>query len=387
MKTLYLDTSWGISGDHLHDNIKKMNLDGYEIRQEEIIRGGFRANRFIVEIENEHKHRHDHEDHRDLNDILEILSSSSLSAKIKTKAEEMFRLLAKAEAFVHKKKMEEIHFHEVGALDSIIDIVGSCIAFDYFGADRIVCWKTNLGGGFVNTSHGKLSVPPPAVAELCKGIPVFSDGSEMELTTPTGALILRSFVTDFASMPPIKLERMGCGAGTREIGSQPNMLRIFLGETENPPAIKSDKISVLETEIDDMQGENFGHIMDRLFALPVLDVFFIPVQMKKNRPGTLLTVLVEPNLLNKAAELILKETTTFGVRFHETSRIILERKSIDVQTSLGNIRVKLGIFGDDIIKASPEYEDCRNAAIKHNVPLKDVQAEALNKYYEQEKKP
>lgn len=400
MKILYLDTSWGISGDmtiaamldlglpfeYLRENIKKMNLHGYKIGHEDITRGGLRAKRFIVEIETEHEHNHDHDDHRHLDDILQILDSSALPAKIKNKAGAMFRRLAEVEALVHNKKTEEIHFHEVGAIDSIIDIVGSCLAFDYFSADKVVCWKTNLGSGFVNTSHGKLSVPPPAVAELVKGIPVFSDGSEMELTTPTGALILRSFVTDFDLMPAMKIERTGCGAGTRQIENQPNMLRISLGDTLSSASMVQEKITVLETEIDDMPSEHFGFVMDRLFALPALDVFFTSVQMKKNRPGTLLTVLTEPNLAGKAAEIILKETSTFGVRYYDVSRIKLEREIVEVKTSFGTIKIKTGRLGEDIIKASPEYEDCRKAAEKHGTPMKDVQAEAMNKYYEQEKK-
>lgn len=401
MKTLYLDTLWGISGDMtiaamldlglpfelLLENIIKIDISGYSLQQESVIRSGLRANMFIIELEDDHHddHNHHHE-HRNLNDILQLLEGSRLSTKIKNKAAQMFSLLAEAESVVHGVQVDKIHFHEVGALDSIIDIVGSCIAFDYFNAEKVICGKINLGGGFVNTSHGRLAVPPPAVTELCKGLPVFSDGSDMELTTPTGALIIRSFVTDFAPMPLMKLEKTGCGAGTREIAGHPNMLRIMLGEQDDSERNISEKITVLETEIDDMPAENFGYIMDKLLALPVLDVFFTPVHMKKNRPGTLITVLIEPHLTSKAAELMLRETSTFGVRHYETSRIILKRETVNIDTKYGKIAVKRGFLENKFIKASPEYEDCIKAAIKHNVPLREVQAEALRIFKEQENK-
>jgi len=398
MKILYLDTSWGISGDMtiaamldlgmpfdlLKENIGKLGISGYDLKHKEIIRCGLRAKRFIVEIK-EDLHHHDGS-HRDLKEILQIIDSSSLSGKIKVKAAEMFQLLAEAEAYVHSKKIEEVHFHEVGALDSIIDIVGACVAFDYFSPEEVVCGKINLGSGFVNTAHGRLAVPPPAVAELSKGMPVFSDGTDTELTTPTGALILRSFVTKFEPIPAMKLLETGCGAGTRELEGRANMLRIFLGESVETADSSLEKITVLETEIDDMPGENFGHLMDQLFALPVLDVFFTPVQMKKNRPGTLVTVLAKPDMANRAAEFILKNTTTFGVRYYEASRIKLDRKIETVETAYGAIRIKIGTLGQDIRKICPEFEDCRKAAIEHGVPLNEVQAEAVKKYYEQEKK-
>jgi len=398
MKILYLDTSWGISGDMtiaamldlgmpfdlLKENIRKLGISGYDLKQEEIKRCGLRAKRFIVEIK-EDSHYNDG-CHRDLKEILQIIDSSSLSGKIKIKAAEMFRLLAEAEAHVHGKKIEEVHFHEVGALDSIIDIVGACVAFDYFSPEEVVCGKINLGGGFVDTAHGRLAVPPPAVAELSKGMPVFSDGADTELTTPTGALILRSFVTKFEPFPAMKLLETGCGAGTRELEGRANMLRIFLGESEVTANASLEKITVLESEIDDMPAENFGHLMDQLLALPVLDVFFTPVQMKKNRPGTLVTVLANPDMANRAAEFILKNTTTFGVRYYEASRIILDRKIKKVETAYGVIRIKIGTLGQDIKKIFPEFEDCRKAAVEHAVPLSEVQAEAVKKYYEQEKK-
>jgi uncharacterized protein (TIGR00299 family) protein len=399
MKILYLDTSWGISGDMtiaamldlglpfdlLKENIGKLGISGYDLKQLEILRCGLRAKRFIVEIE-EHDPHHGSEHHRDLKEILQIIDSSSLSEKIKVKSGEMFRLLAEAEAHVHGKKIEEVHFHEVGALDSIIDIVGACIAFDYFSPSKVICGKINLGSGFVNTAHGRLAVPPPAVAELSKGLPIFSDGTDMELTTPTGALILRSFVTDFQPMPAMKLLKTGCGAGTKELQGKANMLRIFLGESEETVDNNIEKITVLETEIDDMPAENFGHLMDQLIALPVLDVFFTPVQMKKNRPGTLITVLTEPESAKHTAEIILKNTTTFGVRYYEALRLKLDRKIEEVETDYGMIRIKTGAFGHDNKKISPEFEDCSKAAMKHGVPLNDVQTEAVKKYNEREKK-
>lgn len=399
MKILYLDTSWGISGDMtiaamldlglpfdmLKENIGKLGIGGYHLGHEEIIRGGLRAKRFIVDLEEHDKH-HGHDHHRNLKEILNIIDSSKLAEKIKIKATEMFRLLAQTEANVHGKKIEEIHFHEVGAVDSIIDIVGACIAFDYFSPDKVVCTNINLGGGFVNTSHGKLAVPPPAVAELSKGLPVFSDGTDSELTTPTGALILRSFVTDFEPLPAMKLLKTGCGAGTKELPGKANMLRILLGESGDEAEHGTEKITVLETEIDDMPAENFGHLMEQLFALPVLDVFFTPVQMKKNRPGTLITVLTEQDKAKRTAEFILKNTTTFGVRYYDARRLILDRKIENVETVYGPIRIKIGTLGQDIKKISPEFEDCRKAAIEHGVSLNEVQTEALKKYNELEKK-
>lgn len=399
MKILYLDTSWGISGDMtiaamldlglpfdmLKENIAKLGIGRYHLGQEEIIRGGLRAKRFIVDIE-DHDSHHGHDHHRDLKEILSIIDSSKLTDKIKNKAADMFRLLAQTEANVHGKKIEEVHFHEVGAVDSIIDIAGACIAFDYFSPDKVFCTKINLGGGFVNTAHGKLAVPPPAVAELSKGLPVFSDGTDSELTTPTGALILRSFVTDFKPMPAMRLIRTGCGAGTKELQGKANMLRILLGESDDEAEYGAEKITILETEIDDMPAENFGHLMEQLFALPVLDVFFTPVQMKKNRPGTLITVLIEPDKAKRTAEFILKNTTTFGVRYYEALRLILDRKIESVETEYGPIRIKIGTLGQNIKKISPEFEDCRKAALEHGVSLNEVQTEALKKHNELEKK-
>jgi hypothetical protein len=296
----------------------------------------------------------------------------------------MFELLAEVEGRVHGKSPEEVHFHEVGAVDSIVDIIGACIGFDYFGADRIISNRLNLGGGTVKTDHGELAVPPPAVSELIVGIPVFGDNSGFELTTPTGALIVRTFADEFGPMPAMVIEKTGYGAGTRDIKGRANVLKIYLGETET--GYLTDTVTMLETQIDDMTPEAFGYLMERLFDIPVLDAYYTPVQMKKNRPGILLTVIQKPENTPTTLDVIFRNSTTLGVRRRETGRYILERVSASVKTKYGEISVKVSARSDYSPMIAPEYEDCNKAAQKHNVSLQDVHLEAINEYKKREGK-
>jgi uncharacterized protein (TIGR00299 family) protein len=404
MKVIYIDPSAGISGDmtiaafldlgmpfdHLKKQLDLLELDGYSISTEETKSGSLRGVKFKVDAQThkEESNHHDHTNHshtRGLKEIKDIITSSGLSEKIKTKAIEMFELLAEVEGKVHGKSPKEVHFHEVGAVDSIVDIIGACIAFDYFSPDFVVCGNVNLGSGSVNTAHGRLPVPPPAVAELIKGVPAFSDDSGVELTTPTGALILKTFVNRFAPFPLMRTEKIGYGAGTRELPNRSNILRLFLGETDEVPELKEESITVLEAEIDDMQPELFGYLMERVQEIPVLDLYFTSIQMKKNRPGVLFTVLIEKQLTGKAVELILTETTSLCVRRYDINRYCLDRDYVNVETRYGKVRMKIGKAGGRVLNISPEYEDCKELAIKNNIPLKSVINEVIRKYKEKEK--
>jgi hypothetical protein len=322
------------------------------------------------------KHGHDH---RGYTEIAGMITGSGLSENVKRRALSVFKRIGEAEAKIHGVPLTQIHFHEVGAVDSIVDIVGACIAVEALGVDEIQASPPRLGSGFVETAHGKFPVPAPATLELLRGIPTQSSSEPVELVTPTGAALLAEFCTRFGPMPAMSIEKIGYGAGTRDLEKTPNVLRAVLGVASAVPSRSSeeaDAVAVIETNIDDMNPQLFGDVMERLLAAGALDVFLTPVQMKKNRPGTLLTVLCERNSVDALAELLLTHTTSFGVRVHEAQRRKLAREIVRVKTRFGEIEVKVGRLGGKIVARAPEFELCKQAAAKFDVSVKEVYGEA-----------
>ena len=331
-------------------------------------------------------HEHGHS-HRRLAEIRKIISGAAISDSAKNTAIAVFNALGTAEAKIHDVPVETIHFHEVGAVDAIVDIVCAAVGAEALGVDQIVCSRLNVGGGTVKCAHGTFPVPAPATLELLKGAPVYSSGLEAELVTPTGAAIAKTLAISFGAFPEMKIERSAYGAGSRDFPGHPNVLRIVIGEALAALAAKtqSDTISVLEANLDDLNPQVFGYVMDRLLEEGALDVFGMPVQMKKNRPGTLLTVLCKPHDAEKLIQLVFSETTTLGVRRREESRQTLARRWESVRTEWGEVRIKIASMNGTVTNYAPEYEDCRRIAAEHHVPLKTVMQEA-SRAYSREKK-
>jgi len=326
-----------------------------------------------------HKHRHSH---RGLNEIKEIISAAKISASAKKTAASIFEALGAAEAKIHNVPVQDIHFHEVGAVDAIVDVVCAAVGAEALGADEIICSPLNVGGGSVKCAHGTFPVPAPATLELLRDAPVYSSAIQAELVTPTGAAIVKTLVKRFAAFPELKIEKSAYGAGSRDFQGHPNVLRVVIGEAATKLASKTnfDTISVLEANLDDLNPQVFGYVMDRLLEDGALDVFGMPVQMKKNRPGTLLTVLCKPEDADKLTQLIFSETTTLGVRRREESRQTLARRWENVRTEWGEVRIKIASMNGTITNYAPEYEDCRRIAAEHRVPLKTVMQEAAREY-------
>ncbi len=328
-------------------------------------------------------HRHTHE-HRGLREIRAIIGKAPISGSAKQKAIATFEALGAAEAKIHNKAIEQIHFHEVGATDAIVDIVCAMVGAEALGVDEWVGSPVNVGGGRVKCAHGEFPVPAPAAVELLKDAPVFSSGIELELVTPTGAALLHTLVSRFAPVPGMKIEKAGYGAGSRDIKGHANVCRILVGTTvETQLAASQETISVLEANLDDLNPQVFGYVLDRALAEGALDVFGTPVQMKKNRPGMLLTVLCKPEDAQRMAKLLFTETTTLGVRMREEKRQALLRRTVTVQTPWGEVRLKVANLNGTVANYAPEYEDCRRLAAEHHVPLKQVMQEALRAYQEQ----
>jgi uncharacterized protein (TIGR00299 family) protein len=331
-------------------------------------------------------HEHGHS-HRGLSEIRTIICASAISDSAKTTAIAIFEALGAAEAKIHNVPVESIHFHEVGAVDAIVDIVCAAVGAEALGVDGIVCSALNVGGGSVKCAHGTFPVPAPATVELLKNAPVYSSGIEAELVTPTGAAIAKTLATRFGAFPEMKIEKSAYGAGSRDFPGHPNVLRIVIGEAV--PVLtgktRSETISVMEANLDDLNPQVFGYVMDRLLKEGALDVFGMPVQMKKNRPGTLLTVLCKPEDAEKLIQLIFSETTTLGVRRREESRQTLARRWESVRTEWGEVRIKIASMNGTVTNYAPEYEDCRRIAAEHHVPLKTVMQEA-SRAYSREKK-
>lgn len=325
-----------------------------------------------------HPHGHGDEPHRSLGQILHLIGLSALSTAGKARAGALFRRLGEAEAAIHNVPIETIHFHEVGAVDSIIDIAGVVFAMDWLGIDDIVASPLNVGGGTVPIAHGTFPVPAPATALLLKGVPIFSAGPQVELTTPTGALLVSDYAREYGPAPAMTIDRIGYGAGTRDFSSVPNVVRVLIGERTPATAARStESVIQIECEIDDMNPQWFQPAMDTLFAAGALDVFLTPVVMKKGRPGTLVTVLAPEGLRQAVVDILFRDTTTIGVRVQSVARETLERRWVEVSTSGGPVRIKVAERGGVVLNAAPEFDDCLRIAEATGRPLKDVQAEAL----------
>jgi pyridinium-3,5-bisthiocarboxylic acid mononucleotide nickel chelatase len=425
-KILYFDCFSGISGDMVLgslldaglplDELKRalgsLAVSGYEIDAKKVLRAGVSSTKFVVHDANarhEHlapstKHQHEHlapstqhehlapgtshqhehpapaqvHPHRGLPDIFKLIDGSALSAVGRDRAKALFKRLAEVEGAIHHMPVEQVHLHEVGALDSIIDIVGAVFGLEWLGVDQVVCSPLNVGGGMVHSAHGVFPVPAPATVKLLEGVPIYGGTIQQELVTPTGALIASSYASSFGAIPPMMVERIGYGAGGRDIPDTPNVLRILVGQTaERSPG---DRVTVLECEIDDMNPQIFGSLMDKLYDAGALEVFYVPVQMKKNRPGTLLTVIVPPAIRPTIADLVFRETTTIGLRYADVDRECLQRESVSVETPIGTVRFKVARRNGRLMNASPEFEDCVRLAAANNLSVKEVQALAIKAY-------
>jgi pyridinium-3,5-bisthiocarboxylic acid mononucleotide nickel chelatase len=331
----------------------------------------------------EHKHEHTHS-HRGLKEIRQIINAAAISQPAKERAIRIFEALGTAEAKVHNSELDTIHFHEVGAIDAIVDIVCAAVGAEALGVDEWVCSPLNVGGGTVVCAHGTFPIPAPATLELLKHAPVYSGEIQKELVTPTGAAIVSVLARRFSSFPTMKAEKVAYGAGTRNFKNHPNVLRLTVGETaeQNEAAFPIEEISVLEANVDDMTPQVFGYAMERALQEGALDVFGTPVQMKKSRPGMLLTVLCRTEDSQRLTKLILTETTTLGVRMRRESRAALVRRHVSVTTRWGDVRMKLANLNGSVSNYAPEYEDCRRIAAEQNVPLKTVMQEAIKIYLE-----
>jgi pyridinium-3,5-bisthiocarboxylic acid mononucleotide nickel chelatase len=377
VRIAYLDCNSGISGDMtlgalvdagvelaaISAGIDSLGLAGVKLVANEVKRKGFRGTHIVVEHQPEHAHRH-------LHHITDMIDGSQLSPRQKDLAKRIFTRLGEAEAKVHGTTIRKVHFHEVGAVDSIADIVGAAIGWDLLGVDRIVCSPVPTGRGTVSIAHGLCSIPAPATAELLTGIPLAESQVQAELTTPTGAAIVATLVDGFGPVPAMKIERIGYGAGTRELAEQANLLRLFVGEAVE--ALAADQAWVVETNLDDVSGEVIGYATSKLWETGALDVYTTPIQMKKNRPGVTLTVLCQASQIEKVEKILFRETGTLGVRRWPVSRHKLERKPHKVETEYGPIDGKLGWIAGQEPSFSPEFEACSRVASERGVPLKDV---------------
>ena len=334
-----------------------------------------------AEVPAPHEHAHSHG--RGLGEIRQIISGASISGRAKKTAITIFEALGRAEAKIHNTSIESVHFHEVGAVDAIVDIVCAAVGAEALEVDEIICSPLNLGGGMVKCAHGTFPVPAPAAVELLAHAPVYSSGLQAELVTPTGAAIVRTLASRFAAFPEMKIQKSGYGAGSRDFPGHPNVVRLTVGEAVSESlAAKtaSEAITILEANLDDLNPQVFGYVMDRLLGEGALDAFGMPVQMKKNRPGMLLTVLCRPEDTNKLTELIFTETTTLGVRRRNEIRQTLARRWETVRTQWGDVRIKIASMNGTVTNYAPEYEDCRRIAEEQHVPLKQVMSDAVEAY-------
>jgi hypothetical protein len=388
MKLAYFDCFSGISGDMtlgavldagcdlalLRSGLQALPVPGWTISSEKVWKNGLSATFVRVTTEDQTKHR-------SLAAILEIFDKSQLSDSVRNNAAAIFRKLGEAEASVHDVPIEKIHFHEVGAVDAIVDIVGACIGFESLGIQKFACSPLNVGGGSAKMAHGILPVPAPATAKLLQGKPTYSNGVQRELVTPTGAAIVATLCDSFGPQPPMSVSSIGYGAGSADLEAQPNVVRIMIGEAADKVVPGFDEeISVIEANLDDMNPQIYGYFQEKALAAGALDVYIAPVQMKKNRPGTLLTLLCKPQDTNALMSLIFAETTTFGARTYTAQRRTLPRESVNVHTQYGDVRIKLSRVNGLIQHLAPEFEDCRKLAVEKNVPLQRVISDALRAY-------
>jgi hypothetical protein len=383
MKIAYFDCFSGASGDMilgsmidaglsphlLRKELRKLQIPTVRLKVKKVLKGGISATQVIVEGRDETR------SHRNLKELLRIVERSDLEPEVKKKSKEIFQRIASVEAKIHRKPIDRIHFHEIGGLDSIVDIVGSVWGLQQMGTDEIHVSKVNVGAGFVKCEHGVLPVPAPATLSLMKGKPIYSSGVEKELLTPTGAAILTSLGSEFGPMPLMRVEKIGYGAGRDDL-PHPNLLRLIIGTSTATSG--KERVVVIETNIDDMNPQFYDYIMEKLLTMGVLDVFFTPIMMKKNRPATLLTVICPSERMLSIIDFLLRETTTLGLRWHEEERALADREILTLKTKYGEIHFKLARWEGKAISLSPEYEDCKRLALKKGVPLKEI-FEAANK--------
>jgi len=427
-RTLYLDCFSGASGDMvlgalldlglpieaLRDALGSLAVDCGMVTSERVLRSGISATKFRVlepvaahadvappdghrrdRDDHQHAHTHPHPhphghqhaagelaQHHSLAEISTYLDRSALSATARERARELFQRLAEAESAIHGVPLERVHLHEVGAVDSIIDVVGAVFGMEWLGAERVVASPLNVGSGTVRCAHGVFPVPAPATLRLLQGAPIYAKGVATELTTPTGALLVTAYADSFGPMPPMRVARIGYGAGDKDFVDYPNVLRMMLGEDDGDAA--AERIVSIQCEIDDMNPQLFGPLMDRLYTAGALEVYYAAVQMKKNRPGTLVTVIAPPARRDAISGVLFTETTTIGVRYQEMERERLEREMQPVDTPVGTIRFKIARRGGAIVNAAPEFEDCARAAAERGLPIKEVQARAIKAWMDRE---
>jgi len=381
MKIAYFDCFSGASGDmilgalidaglsprRLREELKKLHLPAITVKAKKVLKGGISATRVTVEGKDEKR------PHRDLKEMLKIVARSDLDKDVKTKSQEIFERIASTEAEIHRSVKEKIHFHELGGLDSVVDICGAVWGLRQIGIDQIHVSKVNVGAGFVRCEHGLLPVPAPASLSLMKGKPIYSSGVDKELLTPTGAAILTTLGSSFGNLPPMKVERIGYGAGRDDL-PHPNVLRLMIGTPET--AAREERVRVVETNIDDMNPQFYDYIMEQMLKMGVKEVFLTPVFMKKNRPATLLTAICSPGQMPVVTEFLFRETTTIGLRWREERRALADRETLSFDTKYGKIRFKLARWEGAVINVSPEYEDCKRLALERKIPLKEVFEEA-----------
>ena len=376
----------GCGVEHLRADLRGLQVPGWELTAEKVWKNGMAATQVKVVTEDQSKHR-------SLSAILEILQKSQLAPTVGERAAAIFQKLGEAEARVHDVPLEKIHFHEVGAVDAIVDIVGACIGFHALGIEKFACSALNVGGGTAKMAHGILPVPAPATANLLQNKPTYSNGVQKELVTPTGAAIVATLCDSFGPQPAMSVSAIGYGAGTADLEGQPNVVRIMVGdevrvgkgETKGTEAEAwatgfDEEIAVIEANLDDMNPQIYGYFLEKGLAAGALDVYTTPVQMKKNRPGTLLTVLCKPQDTNSLMTLIFAETTTFGVRTYRAQRRVLPREWMSVATDFGDVRIKVSRVNGRILHVAPEFEDCKKLAAEKDVPLQRVIAEAIRSY-------
>jgi uncharacterized protein (TIGR00299 family) protein len=423
VKTLYFDCFSGVSGDMILGALLDLGLPLDDLRAalgslgadlggiaaDRVLRAGVSATKFRAHPHPEPAHAHDHQhargesvdahhhehlhgaslhshehSHRPVTEIAGLIGRSALSGEGKARAVSLFERLAEAEAAIHAMPIERVHLHEVGAVDSIVDIVGVVYGLEQLKAGRIVSSPLNVGGGTVTCAHGVFPVPAPATARLLQGVPVYDGGQQMELVTPTGALIVTAYADSFGPMPAMTLERIGYGAGDRDPERYPNVLRMILGDAAGDTHAR--RVIEIRCEIDDMNPQLFGPLMDHLHEAGALDVFYAPVQMKKSRPGTLVTVLALPEDRERLSGILFRETTTIGLRYQEMMRECLDRDVESIATPVGEIRFKVARRGGTILNAAPEFDDCARVAAERSLPIKDVQAVAVKAWLESKRR-
>jgi uncharacterized protein (TIGR00299 family) protein len=385
MKIAYLDCFSGVAGDMIlgalidagvpvdamRGEIAKLKIEGVDLKAEKCVRKGIMGTDLQVVTGHDHAHRH-------LSTIERIIDAADLTARVKERAKSVFRKLGEAEAAIHGIAIEKVHFHEVGAVDAIVDIVGACAGLDLLGVEKLYCSALNLGSGTVKAAHGVMPVPAPATAALVKGLPTYSDGPAVELTTPTGAAIVSTLAERFGPMPAMRIAAVGYGAGDREFPDRANMVRLVVGEASR--AEESTEIFAIEANVDDMSPEWAGYVREQLLEQGALDVTLMPVFMKKDRPGYQIQALAKPEDRDRLGDLMLAETTTIGIRYYPAQRRVLERSWKTVATVYGDVRIKVASEGGVIRNFAPEYEDCKRVAHEKKVPLKMVWQQANFEY-------